>query len=82
MYVPNLRKASRNMTKHMFRGKNGESHFPRASSYTPNVETERTIYNNPTFILGGVSMEVMYLQKSAAEQVSRKRVLDGMFWNV
>jgi len=80
MYVPNLRKASRNMTKHMFRGKNGESHFPRASSYTPNVETERTIYNNPTFILGGVSMEVMHLQKSAEEEVARKDNHNSLYW--
>jgi len=82
MYVPNLRKASRNMTKHMFRGKNGESGFPQSSRYTPHVDINVFTYRNPSTILGAASPQLVNLQKSAEEEVIRKRVLDGMFWNV
>jgi len=82
MYVPNLRKASRNMTKHMFRGKNGESEFPQSSRYTPHVDINVFTYRNPSTILGAISPQLVNLQKSAAEQVDTKRLLGSMFWNV
>ena len=80
MYVPNLRKASRNMTKHMFRGKNGESEFPHHSRYVPNINNDRFTYSNPSTIMGAI--QLTNLVKSAEEQVITKRLLDGMFWNV
>ena len=82
MYVPNLKRASRNMTKHMFRGKNGESEFPHYTRYVPHVEDNVFTYRNPSTILGALSKEYIELRHSAEEQVNKKLVLDGMFWNV
>jgi len=82
MYVPNLRKASRNMTKHMFRDKNAQSQFPHHTRYVPHAEDNVFTYRNPSTILGALSKELIQLRQSAEEEVIRKRVLDGMFWNV
>ena len=80
MYVPNLKKASRNMTKHMFKDKLGQSEFPHHSRYVPNVNNDMFTYNNPSTIIG--AMQATNLVKSAEEEVNTKRLLNGMFWNV
>lgn len=78
MYVPNLRKASRNMTKHMFRGKNGESEFPHHSRYVPNINNDRFTYSNPSIILGAI--QLTNLVKSAEEEVARKDNHNSLYW--
>ena len=80
MYIPNLKKASRNMTKHMFKDKLGQSEFPHHSSYVPNVNNDMFTYSNPSTIMG--AMQLTNLIKSAEEQVNTKRLLGSMFWNV
>tara|TARA_R110000751_G_scaffold6329_1_gene27126 strand:- start:552 stop:794 length:243 start_codon:yes stop_codon:yes gene_type:complete len=80
MYVPNLKKASRNMTKHMFKDKLGQSKFPQSHNYTPNVQRLRYTYDNPSLHLG--AMQLTNLVKSVEEEVNTKRLLNGMFWNV
>ena len=80
MYVPNLKKASRNMTKHMFKDKLGQSEFPHHSRYVPNVNNDMFTYSNPSTIIG--AMQLTNLVKSAEEEVNTKRLLNGMFWNV
>ena len=80
MYVPNLKKASRNMTKHMFKDKLGQSEFPHHSRYVPNVNNDMFTYSNPSTIMGAI--QATNLVKSAEEEVNTKRLLNGMFWNV
>ena len=80
MYIPNLKKASRNMTKHMFKDKLGQSEFPHHSRYVPNVNNDMFTYSNPSTIMG--AMQLTNLIKSAEEQVNTKRLLGSMFWNV
>lgn len=80
MYIPNLKRASRNMTKHMFRGKNGESEFPHHSRYVPHAEDNVFTYRNPSTILGALSKELIQLRHNAEEQVIKKRLTDTIFW--
>jgi hypothetical protein len=80
MYVPNLRKASRNMTKHMFRDKNAESQFPHHTRYVPHAEDNVFTYRNPSTILGALSKELIQLRQSAEEEVIRKRLINTIFW--
>ena len=80
MYVPNLRKASRNMTKHMFRGKNGESEFPHYTRYVPHAEDNVFTYRNPSTILGALSKDYIQLRQSAEEEVARKDNHNSLYW--
>ena len=78
MYVPNLKKASRNMTKHMFKDKLGQSKFPQSHNYTPNVQRLRYTYDNPSLHLG--AMQLTNLVKSAEEEVARKNNHNSLYW--
>jgi len=78
MYIPNLKKASRNMTKHMFKDKLGQSEFPHHSRYVPNVNNDMFTYSNPSTIMG--AMQLTNLIKSTEEEVARKNNHNSLYW--